>query len=169
QWHLLAESARRYLPSTVRRHAIGGLARIYPKLDRAPRWLRAKSTLTEISLDSALGYYRTAARVMDEERHQLMSPRFRRAVDGYDPSARIGRLMDESESDEPLARAQYVDMKTWLIGDILTKVDRASMANSLEVRAPLLDHTFVTWAMQLPRNLMVRGGQSKYVLRRVAD
>ena len=169
QWHLLAEGMRRYLPSAVRRRAVGGLARMYPKLDRAPRWLRAKTTLTEISLDSALGYYRTAARILDEERRQLFSETTKQQLDGYDPSARIGSLMDEAETDDPLARAQYVDLKTWLVGDILTKVDRASMANSLEVRAPLLDHTFVEWAMRLPRSLLLRHGQRKYILRRAAE
>src|SRR5581483_475706 len=122
QWHMLAESVRRFLPATVRRQAIGGLARIYPKLDRAPRWLRAKTTLTEISLDSALGYYRTMTKIADQQRRQLLSPDLRRRLDGYDPADRIGHLMDESGSDDPLCQAQYVDMKTWLIGDILTKV-----------------------------------------------
>jgi len=168
QWHLLAEAARRILPSTVRRSVVGRLAGIYPKLDRAPKWLRAKTTLTEISLDSALGYYRTVARTLDADRRQLMSPRLRGAVNGHDPAARITHLMDEADTEEPLARAQYVDMKTWLTGDILTKVDRTSMANSLEVRAPLLDHTFVEWAMRLPRSLLLHNGQRKYVLRRAA-
>ncbi|MGA8400427.1 MAG: XrtA/PEP-CTERM system amidotransferase [Stellaceae bacterium] len=168
QWHLIVEAMRRFLPASVRRHAVGNLARLYPKLDRAPRWLRAKYTLTELSLDSALGYYRTVARVEDEERRRLMSPDFLRSIEGYHPSSRITRLMGEAGSDEPLAQAQYADMKTWLSGDILTKLDRTSMANSLEVRAPLLDHTLVSWAMRLPRSLLVRGGERKYVLRRAA-
>jgi asparagine synthase (glutamine-hydrolysing) len=168
QWHMLAESVRRYLPATVRRHAIGGLARVYPKLDRAPRWLRAKTTLTEISLDSALGYYQTMTKIADQQRRQLLSTDLRRRLDGHDPAGRIGRLIDESGSDDPLCQAQYVDMKTWLIGDILTKVDRASMANSLEVRVPLLDHHFVSWAMRLPRGFLLRNGQRKYILRRAA-
>jgi asparagine synthase (glutamine-hydrolysing) len=168
QWHVLAESMRRFLPATVRRRAVGALARAYPKLDRAPRWLRAKTTLTEISLDSALGYYRTMTKVADEQRRQLLSPPRRRQLDGYDPSDRIAKLIDDSGSDEPLCQAQYVDLKTWLIGDILTKVDRASMANSLEVRAPLLDHHFVEWAMRLPRSFLLRNGQRKYLLRKAA-
>lgn len=168
QWHVLTESVRRFLPATVRRQAIGTLAKVYPKLDRAPRWLRAKTTLTEISLDSALGYYRTMARVADEQRRQLLSIDLRRKLDGYDPAGRIGQLMADSGSDEPLCQAQYVDLKTWLIGDILTKVDRASMANSLEVRVPFLDHRFVEWAMRLPRSFLLRNGQRKYLLRRAA-
>jgi asparagine synthase (glutamine-hydrolysing) len=168
QWHVLTESVRRVLPASVRRHAIGTLAKVYPKLDRAPRWLRAKTTLTEISLDSALGYYRTMAKVADEQRRQLLSSDLRHKLDGYDPAGRIGQLISDSGSDDPLCQAQYVDLKTWLIGDILTKVDRASMANSLEVRVPLLDHQFVSWAMSLPRSFLLRNGQRKYLLRRAA-
>jgi asparagine synthase (glutamine-hydrolysing) len=61
---------------------------------------------------------------------------------------------------------QYVDMKTWLPGDILTKVDRASMAHALEVRVPLLDHQFVEWACSLPSSLKLRGNEGKYVFKK---
>ena len=169
RWHSLTEAARRFLPAPVRRHAIGGLARIYPKLDRAPRWLRAKHTLTELSLDSALGYYRTVARVHDDRRRALFAPALNAAVDGYDPAARIPALMEESGSDDPLVQAQYADLATWLAGAMLTKVDRASMANGLEVRAPFLDHRFVEWGLSLPASLKLRGGEGKYVLKRALE
>ncbi len=79
------------------------------------------------------------------------------------------RLMEESGSDDPLVQAQYVDINTWLVGDILTKVDRASMANSLEVRAPLLDYELVEWGLSLPASLKLRGGTGKYVLKRALE
>ena len=60
---------------------------------------------------------------------------------------------------------QYADFKTYLPGDILTKVDRASMANSLEVRVPLLDHTLVEWAARLPSDLKLHGREGKYVFK----
>ena len=84
RWHALVEGARKMLPAGVRRHAIGTLARIYPKLDRAPRWLRAKHTLTELSLDSALGYARTVTKVQRERRRALFSPSLLAALDGHD-------------------------------------------------------------------------------------
>src|SRR5437870_5806613 len=68
-------------------------------------------------------------------------------------------------SSDPLSRVQYADFKTYLPGDILTKVDRASMANSLEVRVPLLDHTLVEWAARLPPTLKLHRGEGKYVLK----
>ncbi|HVB69453.1 MAG TPA: XrtA/PEP-CTERM system amidotransferase [Acetobacteraceae bacterium] len=169
RWHVLVEAARGFLPASVRRGAIGRLAAIYPKLDRAPRWLRAKHTLTELSLDSALGYYRTVARVHAEARRALFAAPLRAALDGYDPTARIASLMEESGSDDPLTQAQYVDLATWLPGAMLTKVDRASMANGLEVRAPFLDHRFVEFGLSLPSALKLRGREGKYVLKRALE
>jgi asparagine synthase (glutamine-hydrolysing) len=169
RWHMLVEGARKVLPAGVRRHAIGTLARIYPKLDGAPRWLRAKHTLTELSLDSALGYARTVTKVQRERRRALFSKPLAAALDGHDPTSRIPALMNASGSDDALVQAQYVDLHTWLPGDILTKVDRASMANSLEVRAPFLDEDFVGWGFCLPAGLKLRAGAGKYLLKRALE
>jgi len=166
RWHVLVEAARRLLPAPVRRHVIGGLAAIYPKLDRAPRWLRAKHTLTELSLDAALGYYRMLVRLHHDRRRALLSPGLLSRLDGHDPAAPIRALMAEREDEAPLAQAQYVDLHTYLPGDILVKVDRASMAASLEVRAPLLDRAFVAWGFGLPAALKLHHGTGKYVLKR---
>jgi exosortase A-associated amidotransferase 1 len=166
RWHLIAEAVRSTVPGPIRHRVFAGLARLYPKLDRAPRWLRAKNTLSEISLDNALGYYRTLARLDEADRRSVMSAGLRGELDGHDPAARISQLMEEAETDDPLAQAQYVDLKTYLPGDILTKVDRASMAVSLEVRAPLLDQAIVEWAGTLAPHQRLRRGQGKYLLKR---
>jgi asparagine synthase (glutamine-hydrolysing) len=168
RWHLLAEAVRRRLPQGARRHVIGALARAYPKLDRAPKWLRAKTTLTEISLDSALGYYNTVCKCDDERRRALLSPGLRAALDGHDPSARFPALMAEADPSDPLLQAQYVDLQTYLPGDILVKTDRMSMAVSLEVRPPLLDPDIVAWGMALPAALKIRHNEGKAVLRTAA-
>ncbi len=169
RWHRLVEGARAVLPASVRRGVVGRLAAVYPKLDRAPRWLRARHTLTELSLDSALGYYRTLVRVQDEARAALFAPGLSAALDGYDPAARVGALMAESGTEDPLAQAQYVDLALWLAGGMLTKVDRASMAHGLEVRAPFLDHRLVEWGLSLPAALKLRGGEGKYLLKRALE
>ena len=168
RWHLIAEAVRRRIPPRARRHVIGALARAYPKLDRAPRWLRAKTTLTEISLDSALGYWRTVCKLGDDRRRALLSPALRAALDGHDPAARFPALMAECDPDDPLLQAQYADLMTYLPGDILVKTDRTSMAVSLEVRPPLLDPALVAWGMALPAPLKLRRGEGKAVLRDLA-
>jgi asparagine synthase (glutamine-hydrolysing) len=165
RWHVLTQAARSWLPAPVRRRAIGTLARAYPKLDRAPRWLRAKHTLTELSLDATLGYLRMVTQVHDGRRRALLAPGLRTQLDGYDPAARIAALMEECGSEDALLQAQYVDLATWLAGRMLVKVDRTSMAHALEVRAPLLDPGLVEWGLALPRRLKLRNGVGKYVLR----
>ena len=165
RWHSLTEAVRSYIPSGLRRTVLGQLAQIYPKLDRAPRFLRAKHTLTELSLDSALGYARMITKTHDAQRRSLFSAGLRAAIDGHAPMERISALMQACPTSDPLRQAQYVDIHTYLVGDILTKVDRTSMANSLEVRAPFLDYRLVEWGIGLPPALKLRGAQGKHVLK----
>lgn len=169
RFHQMAEAVRSHVPAGLRRNVLGQLARAYPKMDWAPRWLRAKHTLTELSLDSALGFYRTIAKVHHDQRRALFSPAIRAELDGYDPSARVVDLMDECGDADSLIQAQYVDVNLYLPGDILVKVDRTSMAHSLEVRAPFLDHEFVEWGMRLPPALKLRGQEGKYLLKKALE
>ncbi len=169
RWHQMAEGVRAHIPAGLRRTVLGGLARVYPKMDWAPRPLRAKNTLTEISLDSALGYYRTIAKLHDAQRRALFSPSLRAALDGHDPSDRIVALMDQCDPADSLLQAQYTDIQTYLVGDILTKVDRTSMAHSLEARAPFLDYALVEWGMRLPQSLKLRGQEGKWVLKKAME
>ena len=160
---------RDHLPAGVRRHAVGRLASIYPKLDRAPRFLRAKHTLTELSLDSAEGYARTVTRGQAVQRHALYSRTLRAALAGHDPFAPLRAIMQDANDADPVLQAQLADLATWLPGDILTKVDRASMAASLEVRAPFLDHDFVNWGLSLPAPLKIGPGGGKHILKRALE
>ncbi len=79
------------------------------------------------------------------------------------------RYLVNSPTSDPLSEVQYLDAKTYLAGDILTKVDRMSMATSLEVRAPFLDHTFAEWAARLSPRWKMKGGEAKYILKRLAE
>ena len=169
RFHQLAESVRALVPAGLRRSVMGQLAQAYPKMDWAPRWLRAKHTLTELSLDSALGFYRTITKVQHDRRRALFSRKLRAELGDYDPAHRVGELMGRCDDGDSLLQAQFVDVGLYLPGDILTKVDRTSMAHSLEVRAPFLDHEFVEWGLRLPAALKLKGKEGKWILKRALE
>src|SRR6202021_2284973 len=79
------------------------------------------------------------------------------------------RYFDDAPTNDPVSQMLYVDTKTYLVGDILTKVDRMSMATSLEVRVPMLDQDFVEWAAALPLEWKFRESTRKYLLKRLAE
>ena len=169
RWHRFQERLRARLPQRIRGPVCGSLARLYPQLDRAPRPLRARSMLAELALDSVEGYFHNVCLIKDGLRQRLYSAGLRAELQGYRAAELIARHMQAADSDDPVAQAQYADLKTYLPGDILTKVDRASMATSLEVRAPLLDHRFVEWAAGLPAACKLGGGRGKYILKRALE
>jgi asparagine synthase (glutamine-hydrolysing) len=165
RWHCFEERVRSLLPGILRRPIFGLLGDLYPKLDWAPRPLRAKATLQELARDSIEAYFSSVSICGTDLRRQLFSPDLRRALGGYNAVEVLRAHMLRCSSADPLSRVQYADFKTYLPGDILTKVDRASMANSLEVRVPLLDHTLVEWAARLPSRLKLRGPEGKYIFK----
>ena len=168
-FHSREETLRGFVPRALRKPLFGTLARLYPQLDWAPRFLRARQTFRELSCDTAEGYFHNVSIMDDEARGRLFSPTLRRAINGYRASDVIRRHMANAPSEDPVAIAQYVDLKTWLVGDILTKVDRTAMACGLEVRVPMLDPTFVEWTLGLPSHLKLSGGDSKIVLKRALE
>jgi asparagine synthase (glutamine-hydrolysing) len=156
---------RKRLPPGVRRAVFGPLGRWYPKLDMAPRVLRAKTTFQALARDTVDAYLHGVSITSEELRGQLFSADFKRELGGYGAREVFhGHVAGKSFTDA-LSTAQYLDFKTYLPGDILTKVDRASMAHSLEVRTPFLDYEFVEWVSRLPTNVKLHGGQGKYVLK----
>ena len=169
RFHLAAEKVREMMPYPLRRPLFGLLGSIYPKLDRWPRWMRAKTSFQELADDEAQGYYRTVCKMPDALRTRLFASGPASAIDSCAPAALIRDAMERAGTGDPLARAQFADIETYLVGDILTKVDRASMAHSLEVRAPLLDHTLVEWAATVPADLKIRSTGGKYILKRALE
>ncbi|SLJ87568.1 XrtA/PEP-CTERM system amidotransferase [Novosphingobium mathurense] len=157
---------RALVPQAVRAPVFGTLGAIYPKADWAPRPLRAKTTLLSLAGDSAEGYARAIGFTPPELRDSLYSPEFLRLRGDYRAEAPLLDLMRRAPARSGLDRAQYADLKAWLPGDILTKVDRTSMAVSLEAREPLLDHRLIEFAASLPESMRVRSGQGKWLMKR---
>ena len=169
RWHVNEERVRSLLPLEVRRPVFGLLGRLYPKADWAPRVFRAKATLEALARNSVEAYFHSVSILHDTMRANLFSARFRRELQGYAASEVLKRHAARAPSDHPLSLVQYLDLKTYLVGDINTKVDRASMAHSLEVREPLMDHPLVEWLSGLPPDLKLRNGEGKYLLKKALD
>lgn len=160
------DRVRALLPQALRSPVFGTLGTVYPKADWAPRPLRAKTTLLALAGDAAQGYARAIAFTPPEVREGLYSDAFRRLRGDYRAEDSVVDLMRKAPARSGLDRAQYADLKVWLPGDILTKVDRTSMAVGLEAREPLLDHRLIEFAASLPESVRVRGGQGKWLMKR---
>lgn len=164
----LESRIRNVFPGVIRNTLISGLARLYPKADWLPQMFRAKTLLANIASDHIAAHFRSVSHFSPEMKHRMLAPGVKRQLMGYD-SVDVFRThyknYDDSGINDPLSRVQYVDFKTYIVDDILTKVDRASMANSLEVRVPLLDHKFVELAARIPSRMKLDGARSKIIFK----
>jgi asparagine synthase (glutamine-hydrolysing) len=151
--HLMEERLRSFLPLGVRRPLFGILGQVYPKADWAPR----------------VAYLHSVSLVREPMRQQLFSRKLHSELGGYRVADVFERHAQRASTDDALALVQYLDMKTYLVGDINTKVDRASMAHSLEVREPLMDHPLVEWCASLPSSLKMQDGEGKYLLKKAME
>jgi len=167
--HARESAVRARLPAKLRKSLFGVLGRVYPKADWAPRPLRARTTLQALAHDDVEAYYHGVSTTPEALRRQLYSAAFKRELAGYRALSVFRSHADNAPTRHPLLLAQYLDFKTWLPGDILTKVDRASMAHGLEVRVPLLDHRLVAWASSLPPGLKLGGGCGKYIFKKMLE
>ena len=167
--HLMEEHMRSALPLGLRRPMFGMLGRLYPKADWAPRVFRAKTTFESLARDSVEAYFHSMSLIRDADRSRLYSRALKLELGGYNARDVFTRHAANAGTEDPLALIQYIDTHTYLVGDINTKVDRASMAHSLEVREPLMDHEIVEWLATLPSSLKIRGGESKFLLKKAME
>ena len=154
------------------RGALGPLAPAASWLGRAlPLSIRGARALRHLALapDQAYALKHAYGMFEPEAKGQLYSDDFQRAVNGHDPFARLREVYRACPSRDPLDRSMYVDAHTYMIDDVLTKVDRMSMAVSLEAREPLLDHELLQFAARVPSALKLKNGQTKYLLRKVLE
>lgn len=169
RWYMREEQLRSRLPIGLRKPLFGLLGKLYPKADWAPRFLRAKATFEALARDSIEGYFHSVSIMDDNMRDQLFSPSFKASLGNYNAVEILRQYAAKSPTRDPLSMVQYLDMKTYLVGDILTKVDRASMAHSLEVRVPLLDHKLVEWISGIPVSMKLSNNQGKYIFKKALE
>lgn len=141
---------------------------LYPRL---PRGMYGRKFSYNVSLPWRERYVDGVSFLPSFERDTpLLSEDFRAALRGFpDPRNILRGYFDRSPDGDPISEMLYVDTKTYLPGDILTKVDRMSMATSLEVRVPILDHPFVEWVTGLSSKWKMPGGRQKYIFRKLAE
>jgi asparagine synthase (glutamine-hydrolysing) len=118
--HMMEERMRASLPAGMRRPLFGLLGRAYPKLDWAPRAFRAKTTFEALSRDSVGAYFHAVSILRGPMRQQLFSTAFKARLGGYSAAEVFDRHAARADTDDPLARVQYLDLQTYLVGDINT-------------------------------------------------
>ena len=161
RFHMAEQALRDKIPTAIRKPIFGLLGKVYPKLDWAPQFLRAKTTFQSLAMTSSEAYLNSMSKLRADERNALYSAAFKDKLAGYSANQVFERILAGKSFDDPLKEIQYLDYKTWITGDINTKVDRASMAHGLEVRVPILDHQFIEWAFKVPSSLNLKGSEGK--------
>ena len=167
----------RYQTNLRRRRQVGFVpawaGRIYRKLlfPRLPTGIYGRRFLYTMSLPETDRYLDEISFLCTDGRERsLFSRDFRDFADRSASTFELFRnYLKAAPAEDSLSQLQYLDVKTYLAADILTKVDRMSMATSLEVRAPILDHVFAEWVTQLPPSWKLRAGQQKYILKKLAE
>jgi asparagine synthase (glutamine-hydrolysing) len=167
--HLAEDRIRQTIPLSMRKSVFRSLGEIYPKFDRLPRVFRAKTTFQALAQDSASAYYNSVSVIRSEVRERLYSDEFKRKLNGYRTSELFSAIAATAPTDDSLSIIQYLDYQTYLPGDINTKVDRASMAHSLEVREPLMDHVLVEWAGRLSPKMKIRNNEGKFIFKKAME
>lgn len=153
--------------------------------ERTPAWLRqnlflrashllpraayGKNYLRNISLEAGARYVDSLSYFNPQAKESLLAKATRSALANHDGAAWFRQLFDLPTSSESLDHLLYLDSKTYLPGDILTKVDRMSMAHSLEARVPLLDHKLIEFVQAIPAHLKLHGRETKYILKKAVQ
>ncbi len=157
---------RNLVPRALREPVFGLLGSLYPKADYLPQIFRGKAFLSNVARDPIGAYYFSVSAVHDMDKVKFFNDQVMQEIRGYQTFDMFKEIYDKAPAQDHLSRIQYLDIKTYLCEDILTKVDRASMAVSLEVRCPILDHVFMEYAAKIPYNLKLKGLEGKYIFKK---
>ncbi len=153
------------LPRSIRQHLIRPLS------EALPHGTRGKNYLFNISLDAAARYIDSISHFNGPQKRKLYSGATRTKMNGSFArgEALFRQIAANSGTDDPIENLLYLDTKTYLPSDILTKVDRMSMAASLETRSPLLDQDLIEYVARIPSELKLKGSETKYIFKRAVE
>lgn len=166
--HMMESRIRAAIPVAARRAAFGMLGAVWPASARLPRPLRLKTIFENLSKGDAEAFYCDLAFLRDDTRKALYSPEFLSELRGFTPMETVQPHYSQSDAKDALGRSQDADIHFYMTDDVLVKVDRMSMAHSLEVRSPLLDYRLIEFAAKLPTALKVDTRSGKRLLRALA-
>lgn len=152
-----------WIPRAVKQHIFMNLSTMLPE------WLPGTNFLRYISVDDDERYIRKLSGGISTVHDTIFSREIIEQVSTTDPSPVMSQYLDSLNGKDLLTKRQYLDTKTYLPGDILTKVDRTSMMVSLEVRVPILDHKLVEFAASIPPEMKIKGMTTKYLFKKVAE
>ncbi len=155
---------RRRIPRTIRKSILPYLSQMLSKGNHA-FFQKGKTLLNSLSYESDYGFFLTNTEFDDQLWKDLVNDDTKRQIGDYNPFSVTEYYYNKADTDDHLSRILYTDLKTYLPGDILVKVDRMSMANSLEVRSPILDHKVIEFAANIPPRLKYNNGEKKYILK----
>jgi len=155
------------LPRFLRTNCLAAIAdQLRPSEKKKGLRNRIKRFAEGARLPADLQHVRWMIFLQNAEKQRLYSSDFLRDLGDFDAHDLMLEQFASCNSNDPLDQQQYVDIHTYLVDDILVKVDRMSMATSLEARVPFLDYRFVEFAATVPSHLRLRGKTSKYLLKR---
>ena len=166
-WFDLRENrVRSLLPGGLGRALFRGMGRLYPKADWLPRIFRGKAFISNVARDPVEAYCHSISHMSEEDKRRLIVPEVASELGDYSTVDLFRHYYGKAQAEDHMSRIQYLDIKTYLVDDILTKVDRASMAVSLEVRCPILDHVFMERAARIPWSLKIKGRDKKHIFKK---
>lgn len=161
----IENNLRNKVPGWLRKNILPGLANLLSAGSSITLLRKAKSLCDSLSCDPAMGFYLSNAQIDQRHWQQLVNPEFNQRLGSYHPSKITLDAYAKANGPDHLSKILYTDLTTFLPGGILVKVDRMSMANSLEVRAPILDREVIEFAASVPSQYKFKQGEKKHILK----
>lgn len=161
----------RHLPAVIRSRILPSIIHGIPDSKTGNPWIERMKRFVRISdLPFAESYFHMSSKIDPADKDQLFSGETQAMIDdGYSTSGHFRKFYDECTSTDALNRMLYIDMNMYMVDQLLVLSDRMSMAHSLELRVPYLDHLLVETFARVKPDMKLRGIVKKYVLKKVSE